>query len=146
MARSETYGKREKEKKRIQKRQDKEQRREDRKAEKPKSFEEMLAYIDENGNITSTPPDGTQKRAVNEFEIDLTSKNKGSVAPPGQRHGVVKRFDTSKGYGFIRDSQTSEEFFFHFKSANFEIAQSDRVTFKTEQSPRGSNAVSITKG
>lgn len=141
-----TFNKRENEKKRLQKRKEKEQRKEDRKAGKEnKSFEDMLAYVDENGNLTSTPPDLSKKKVISEAEIDLTSRNKGGSTPPSHRQGMVKYFDQTKGYGFIKDDQTSEEIFFHYKSANFPIAQSDRVTFETEMSPKGPNAVRISK-
>ena len=62
---SETFNKRENEKKKAQKRKEKEQRKEERKASNQgKSFEDMLAYVDENGNLTSTPPDETKKRVI----------------------------------------------------------------------------------
>lgn len=62
----ETFNKKELEKKWLQKRQEKEQRKEERKANASgKSFEDMLAYVDENGNITSTPPDLTRKKSIN---------------------------------------------------------------------------------
>jgi hypothetical protein len=53
-----TFGKKEKEKNRLKKRKEKEEKKAERKANsnKGKSFEEMLAYVDENGTITSTPP------------------------------------------------------------------------------------------
>jgi hypothetical protein len=56
---SETFNKKENEKKRLKKKKDKEQKKEDRKSNvgKTKSFDDMIAYVDENGNITSTPPD-----------------------------------------------------------------------------------------
>lgn len=147
MARSSaTFNKRENEKKRLQKRKDKEQRKEERKANKEsKSFEDMLAYVDENGNLTSTPPDLSKKRVINEAEIDLTSRNKGGIAAPGKNMGTVKFFDSSKGFGFIKNEQSDEEYFFHFSSADFAIAQSDRVTFETEMGPKGLNAVRISK-
>ncbi|MDL5044925.1 hypothetical protein QQ054_02570 [Oscillatoria amoena NRMC-F 0135] len=60
MARSkETQGKKENDKKKQKKRKEKEEKREERKAnyKKGKSLEEMMAYVDENGNISNTPPD-----------------------------------------------------------------------------------------
>jgi hypothetical protein len=60
MARSkETYNKREKEKKKIRERMAKQEKKQERKANnnKGKPLEEMLAYLDENGNLSSTPPD-----------------------------------------------------------------------------------------
>lgn len=59
MAKSkETFEKRAKEKKRQKQREDKREKMEQRKANasKGKSLTEMLAYVDENGNISDTPP------------------------------------------------------------------------------------------
>src|ERR1043165_314615 len=90
---SETFNKREQEKKRLQKRQDKEQRKEERKANKEsKSFEDMIAYVDENGNFSSTPPDASKKRTVKESDIDLSSRNKGGASPQERRQGDVAFF------------------------------------------------------
>src|SRR5215467_12022555 len=64
MAKSkETFGKKEKEKKRLKQRQEKLEKMEERKAnaKKGKSLDEMMAYIDENGNLSSTPPDPKKK-------------------------------------------------------------------------------------
>jgi cold shock CspA family protein len=143
---SETFNKRENEKKKIQKRKDKDERKEQRKANKEtKSFEDMLAYVDEYGNLTSTPPDQSKKKIIRESDIDLTSRNKGGSQPAFHRTGSVRFFDSSKGYGFIKDDQTQEDYFFHFSSAGFPIAQSDKVAFETEMGPKGINAVRITK-
>ena len=143
---SETFSKREKEKKRLQKRKDKDEKKEERKAGKDgKSFEDMIAYVDEYGQFSSTPPDLTKKRVVRESDIELGSKNKGGAGVPTVRIGVVKFFDKDKGYGFIKDSATQDEFFFHFRAANFPIAQSDKVSFDTERGPKGPNAVRIVK-
>ena len=143
---SETFSKREKEKKRLQKRKDKDEKKEERKSGKDgKSFEDMIAYVDEYGQFSSTPPDLTKKRVVKESDIELESKNKGGAGVPVARVGIVKFFDKDKGYGFIKDSATQDEFFFHFRAANFPIAQSDKVTFDTERGPKGPNAVRIIK-
>ncbi|MEI9920174.1 MAG: cold shock domain-containing protein [Bacteroidota bacterium] len=143
---SETFNKREKEKLRLQKQKDKEQRKEERKANKEsKSFEDMIAYVDENGNFSSTPPDKTKKQTIRESDIELTSRNKGGSTTLEARTGIVKFFEKDKGYGFIKDSKSQEEFFFHYSSANFQIAQSDQVSFETERGPKGMNAVRIVK-
>jgi cold shock CspA family protein len=143
---SDTFNKREKEKKRLQKQKDKEQRKEERKANKEnKSFEDMIAYVDENGNFSSTPPDQLRRKVIKESDIDLSSRNKGGAGLMSIRAGVVKFFEKDKGYGFIKDSQTQEEYFFHYSSANFPIAQSDAVTFELESGPKGMNAVRIGK-
>jgi len=52
------YQKREKEKQKLQHRQEKAEKMQERKAntQKGKSLDDMLAYLDENGNIISAPP------------------------------------------------------------------------------------------
>ena len=143
---SDTFNKKEKEKQRIQKRKDKEARKEERKSGKDgKSFEDMIAYVDENGNFSSTPPDASKKRTINENDIDLSSKNRGGAQVQDIRTGFVKTFHEDKGYGFIKDSVTKEEYFFHYTSANFQIAQSNAVSFEIESGPKGLNAVRISK-
>ncbi len=74
MAKSqETFGKKEKQKKRAKQRQDKAEKMEDRKAnaKKGKSLEEMMAYIDENGNISSIPPDPRKKKIFNQEDMQI---------------------------------------------------------------------------
>ena len=70
MAKAQTsFNKKENEKKRQQKRNDKEEKRKERQANAVtgQGLEEMMAYVDENGNITSTPPDPTRKRKIGVF-------------------------------------------------------------------------------
>ena len=56
MAKSMTVGKRENEKKRLAKREEKLKKKESKKLSgSSNSFEDMIAYVDENGMITSTP-------------------------------------------------------------------------------------------
>jgi molecular chaperone DnaK (HSP70) len=58
MSRSNQFIKRQKEEKRRKKKQEKEQRKEERRQNSPGgSLESMLAYVDENGNITTEPPE-----------------------------------------------------------------------------------------
>ena len=69
----ETYSKKEKEKKRLKKRKEKQEKRAERKAaSKGGGLDNMLAYIDENGNISDTPPD-PEKKVEYELEDIVTS-------------------------------------------------------------------------
>ena len=70
----ETFSKKEKEKKRIKKKQDKDQKKEERKANavKGKTLEEMFAYVDENGNISTTPPDPNKKHVFKKIYESLS--------------------------------------------------------------------------
>lgn len=143
----ETFRKREQEKKKLQKRKEKAQRKEERKANAGnKSFEEMLAYVDENGNVTDTPPDPSKKKAVKESEISLEAGNKGGTGgPSGQQRGRVAFYNASKGYGFIKDEKWGADIFFHSTSANFEVKENDIVTFETQPGPKGQTAVKVQK-
>lgn len=51
-----SFNKRELQKKKEQKKQEKLKRKEERKASASGSFDDMIAYVDENGMITDTPP------------------------------------------------------------------------------------------
>ena len=57
MAKSDSLNKRQIEKNKRAKRKEKQQRKEERKNAPKSSFEDMIAYVDKNGMITSTPPD-----------------------------------------------------------------------------------------
>ncbi len=144
----ETFNKRENEKRKRQKRQEKEQRREERKANAKagKSLEDMMAYVDEFGNITTTPPDPTKKKAtVKEEDIVIGSRNTGGTTPPSLRTGRVTFFNSSKGYGFIKDAMSGESVFFHTKELTFPVKESDFVAFETQSGPRGLSAVNVRK-
>lgn len=150
MAKSqETFSKKENEKKKQQKRKEKAQRREERKAnsKEGKGLEEMMAYVDEYGNITSTPPDPMKKRtSVKEEDIVIGSRNTGeSHSAIRIRKGKIMFFNSSKGYGFIKDSETQESVFVHVNSANFPMKENDKVSFETEMGPKGLNAVRVRK-
>lgn len=148
MARSQASAtKKEKEKKKLQKRKDKEQRKEERKAnsKEGKSLEEMMAYVDENGNITSTPPDPTKKHAVKTDEILIGARKVVHEKPGGLRTGKVTFFNSSKGYGFIKDDKTQESIFVHSNSLAVPIKENEKVSFSTEQGPRGLAAVNVKK-
>jgi hypothetical protein len=71
---TETFSKKEREKKKSIKLKDKKEKAEDRKANagKGKTLDEMMAYIDENGNITSTPPDPAKRKKIIIDDIQIT--------------------------------------------------------------------------
>jgi cold shock CspA family protein len=144
----ETFNKKELEKRRLQKRKEKEQRKEQRKSESKdgKSFEDMLAYVDENGNITSTPPDPTRKKTViKESDVNLESRNKGgaAVATDERRNGRVNFFNKSKGFGFIRDDNTQDNIFVHINGLEAPIKENDLVSYEVERSFKGLVAVRV---
>ena len=146
MARSkETFSKKELEKKKIQKRKEKAARKEERKEAGARSFEDMIAYTDEDGNITSTPPDPTKKKKEMKVkDIVIGARNSGDVEEIDPvRTGKVTFFNDSKGYGFIRDIETGDSVFVHVNGLLEEVNENDKVTFETERGPKGMTAVKV---
>ena len=141
----ETFNKKELEKKRLQKKKEKEQRKEERKSHSTEgqSWESMLAYVDENGNITSTPPDPAKKRTVNPDDIVTGSRNIESRDTDPTRKGKVTFFNTSKGFGFIKDQQSQESVFVHANNLSQPVKENDKVTFEVEPGDRGPVAVNV---
>jgi cold shock CspA family protein len=141
----ETFTKKEKEKKRHKKRLEKEQRKEDRKtnSEGKKSFEDMLAYVDENGRLTTTPPDPLKRKEVKLEDIDINVKKEVVLEDEGPRHGIVSFFNEAKGFGFIKEITTGESMFVHVTALSSPIKENDKVIFEVEQGAKGPNAVNV---
>jgi CspA family cold shock protein len=60
--------------------------------------------------------------------------------------GTVKFYNEAKGYGFITDENTKEDFFVHVTGLNgIQIQQNDRVEFDTQEGRKGINAVNVRK-
>lgn len=143
MARSNSFNKRDIEKSKQQKRKEKQKRKEERKKESPNSFEDMIAYVDANGNITDTPPDPAKEEEVALEDIDISTPKKADEPEITDFTGKVDFYDSSKGFGFIRENIHGEKYFFHRSNVSFEIQENDAVSFKLEQGPRGLNAVNV---
>lgn len=143
----ETFNKKEKEKQRQKKKQDKEQKKEVRKAnsDRGKGMDDMLAYVDADGNISSVPPDpNSRKNTIKTEDIQIgISRRENSEGPEEGRRGTVTFFNSSKGYGFIKDSRTQESIFVHVNGLLNPIKENDKVTFETEQGQKGLNAVRV---
>jgi cold shock CspA family protein len=142
----ETFSKKEKEEKKLKKRQDKEQKKEERKStsSKGKGIDEMLAYVDDNGNITDTPPDPKKKKIVKQEDIQIGISRQEDPDPADLiRKGTITFFNTSKGYGFIKDHETQESIFVHQNSLSGPAKENDHVTFEVEKGLKGLNAVNV---
>ena len=144
---TETFSKKEKEKARLKKAKEKKEKAEDRKANgsKGKSLEDMMAYIDEHGNITSTPPDPSKKIRINAEDIPTGVAKQEDVPYDAVRNGIVSFFNEAKGYGFIKDMQTQESVFVHINSLTEPLKENNLVTFETEQGKKGLSAINVKK-
>ncbi len=142
----ETFNKKDKEKKKQQKQRDKEERKAERQAnsQKGKSLEDMMAYIDENGNITDTPPDPSKRRVVNSEDIQVSvQRQQPGEELPSIRTGVVTHFNESKGYGFIKDQITQESIFVHVNEVTGRIQENSKVTYEVAMGHKGPQAINV---
>jgi CspA family cold shock protein len=57
--------------------------------------------------------------------------------------GKVKFFNESKGYGFIKEDASDEEFFVHVSGLIDKIRQNDSVTFEIKEGKKGLNAIDV---
>ena len=118
MAKPISFTKRDLEKKKQEKRLAKQQKKEERKNSGTSSFEDM-------STIEVSTPRKTDEPVITEYE------------------GRVEFFNTSKGYGFIKNLKNAEKYFFHVSGLQDEVTDGNLVTFKLERGPRGMNAVEI---
>ena len=143
---AETWNKKEKEKKKQQKKKDKAERKLERKENNKdnNNFEDMLAYLDENGNLSSKPPDPKKKMVVNAEDIEIGVPKQKPVNPEDLiRQGIVTFFNDAKGYGFIKDLASQESVFVHINSLSEPIKENNKVSFEVEMGPKGAIAANV---
>jgi len=141
----ETFGKKEVRSKKEKKRKEKEQKRAKKKSEgKKSSFDDMIAYVDEFGKITSTPPDPDKKTVIIAENIELKiTKNNPESAPDFVRKGVVTFFNESKGFGFIRDLVSQQSVFVHANNMLEPVREDNLVIFEIGKGPKGPTAMNV---
>lgn len=142
----ETFSKKEKEKKRLKKRQDKLVKKEERKStSEGGSLESMMAYVDEYGNISDTPPDPTKKKKIIASNIEIGVPKREDEPEMAGRQGKISYWNDAKGYGFIKDLMTQENVFVHVNGTLEAVKENDTVTFEVERGQKGMNAVRVKK-
>lgn len=57
--------------------------------------------------------------------------------------GTVKFFNDSKGFGFIKDNDSTKEYYVHADGLKENISENDEVTFELEEGKKGLNAVNV---
>ena len=140
----ETFSKKDKEKNKIKKRQEKMMKKEERKANsKGGGLENMMAYVDENGNISDTPIDPKTRTKVDAESIDISIPKRTEEPEETVRKGKVSYWNSSKGYGFIKDLETQENIFVHINGVLGSIDENVMVTFEKVRGPKGWNAVHV---
>ncbi len=141
----ESFNKKEVRKRKEKKRKEKAEKREARRDhESGSSLDDMIAYVDEYGNITDTPPDPEEKEEINVEDIVISTPPKGDEEEDGAEHvGTVSFYNDQKGFGFIKDSKSRQDVFFHINNCHDEVKEGNRVSFETEQGPKGPAAVNV---
>ena len=143
---AETWNKKEREKKRRQNNKEKAEKKQERKenTKNGNNLDSMLAYLDENGNLSSKPPDPRKKIIINAEDIEIGVPKQAPINPDDLiRTGIVTFFNDAKGYGFIKDQVTGESVFVHINSLTEEVKEHNKVTFEVEMGPKGSNATNV---
>ncbi len=140
-----TYSKQDNEKNRLKKKKEKLQKKEERKLSGESGLDNMIAYVDEYGRLTDTPPDPAKKLKVDVNSIEIGVSRQEDIVMPTERVGKIDFFDDTKGFGFIKETGTQEKFFVHVKGLMQEVKEGDNVTFELERGMKGMNAVRVKK-
>ncbi len=140
----ESWNKREKEKKKAKKKEEKMKKKAERQeAGGSSSFDDMIAYVDENGNIVDTPPDVTKKEEINAEDIIIGIPPKEEMEDPGEQRGTVTFFNEDKGYGFIKVNGSNDSLFTHVNSHIDPIKEGNLVTYEVVPGDKGPQAVNV---
>ncbi|MES2266995.1 MAG: cold shock domain-containing protein [Bacteroidota bacterium] len=144
---TETFSKKEREKKKQKKQLDKKEKADDRKtnAVKGQGLGDMMAYVDGNGNLTSVPQDLGMRTKIQVEDIQIGTPKQEDIVVETVRKGTVTFFNESKGYGFIKDLDSQDSIFVHVNALTEEIRENDKVTFEIEQGQKGPTAVKVKK-
>jgi CspA family cold shock protein len=59
------------------------------------------------------------------------------------KEGKVKFFNESRGFGFIKDKESDEEYFVHVSGLIDNVEEDDEVTFELKEGRKGMNAVNV---
>ncbi len=59
--------------------------------------------------------------------------------------GTVKFFNEAKGFGFISQDNSSQEFFVHANNVNQPIQKNDKVSFEVREGRKGPEAYNVKK-
>ena len=60
------------------------------------------------------------------------------------KKGTVKFFNDAKGFGFITDETSGNEYFVHVSGLKDEIRENDEVMFELQDGRKGLNACNVT--
>lgn len=144
----ESFNKKDRENKKRKQQELKREKKELRKSSgSSENLSSMMAYLDENGNLTSTPPDPSLRKTFNLEDIQIGVPQASERDEPEEliKEGVVSFFNLSKGFGFIIENKSGERIFMHVNQMQDRVAENDKVFFETERGHKGLSAVNVRK-
>ena len=59
------------------------------------------------------------------------------------KEGTVKFFNEAKGFGFVEESGTEQEYFVHVSGLVDKVRENDKITFELKEGKKGLNAVNV---
>jgi CspA family cold shock protein len=60
-----------------------------------------------------------------------------------KKNGTVKFFNGTKGFGFIKENESTKEYFVHVTGCIDTINENDNVEFELKEGPKGLNAINV---
>ncbi len=139
----ETFGKKEVRNKKAKKKREKEAKRQEKRGQDKKSLDDMIMYVDANGNFTETPPDPSLKEEIEIENIEISVSKREDVEEEIERTGTVTFFNDDKGFGFIKDTVSGESVFVHINNTLEPIKENNLVKFEVEMGTQGPVAVKV---
>jgi cold shock CspA family protein len=142
----ETFNKKEVRNKKEKKRKEKaEKRLSSRDGDKKSSLDDMIAYVDFNGTITSSPPPArTKEDEIKLEDIEVSVPKGGAISDEDPvKQGIVSFFNDSKGFGFIKNTMNKQDIFVHVNNLIDDIKEGNKVTYEIEMGQRGPTAVNV---
>ncbi len=58
-------------------------------------------------------------------------------------NGTVKFFNNLKGFGFIKETDSDQDYFVHVSGLLQDIQENDQVTFDLQEGKKGLNAINV---
>lgn len=139
----ETFNKKEVRDKKMKKRKEKEKRRLEKKEQGKSDFDDMIAYVDENGQLSDTPPDETKKEEVKAENIEISTPKGEFRDSVSVYQGVVRNYNDEKGFGFISTQKLPQTVFVHVNDCKVELKEGLKVEFEVEKGVKGLKAINV---
>jgi CspA family cold shock protein len=60
-----------------------------------------------------------------------------------KNQGIVKFFNSEKGFGFIKQDDSNKEIFVHVSGLSQDVKEGDKVEYDLQEGKKGLNAVNV---